>query len=38
MIYAFVDANIFIRVLSQGKPVCEPELFADQRTLASAKG
>lgn len=34
MIYAFVDANILIRVLSQGKPGCEPELFADLRTLA----
>jgi len=35
MIYAFVDANILIRVLSQGKPGCEPELFEDLRTLAT---
>lgn len=35
MIYAFVDANILIRVSSQGKPGCEPELFDDLRTLAA---
>lgn len=35
MIYAFVDSNILIRVLSQGKPGCELELFEDLRTLAS---
>lgn len=33
MIYAFVDANILIRILSQGKPGCEPELFEDFRAL-----
>ena len=35
MIYAFVDTNILIRVLSQGKPGCEPELFEDLRTLVT---
>lgn len=35
MIYAFVDANILIRVLSQGKPGCEPELFEDLRALVA---
>ena len=35
MIYAFVDANILIRVLSQGKPGCEPELFEDLRALVT---
>lgn len=35
MIYAFVDTNILIRVLSQGKPGCEFELFEDLRALAA---
>jgi hypothetical protein len=34
MIYAFIDSNIFIRVMSQGKPGCEAHLFDDLRTLA----
>ena len=29
----FVDANIFIRVATQGRPGCEPEHFEDLRTL-----
>jgi hypothetical protein len=34
MIYAFIDSNIFIRVMSQGKPGCETHLFDDLRTLS----
>jgi hypothetical protein len=33
MIHAFIDSNIFIRVMSQGKPGCEIHLFDDLRTL-----
>jgi len=33
MIYAFIDSNIFIRVMSQGKPGCETHLFDDLRTI-----
>lgn len=36
MIYAFIDSNIFIRVMSQGKPGCEYHLFDDLRTLSKA--
>jgi predicted nucleic acid-binding protein len=34
MIYAFVDSNIFIRVLSQGKPGCELQEFENLCALA----
>jgi predicted nucleic acid-binding protein len=35
MIYVFLDTNILIRFLSQGKPGCEPELFDNLRTLVT---
>lgn len=35
MHYAFIDTNIFIRVMSQGKPGCETELFERLRILAT---
>lgn len=35
MHYAFVDTNIFIRVMSQGKPGCETDLFERLRVLAT---
>lgn len=37
MIYAFIDSNIFIRVMSQGKPGNETHLFDDLRTLAEGR-
>lgn len=37
MIYAFIDSNIFIRVMSQGKTGCEPHLFDDLCTLTQNK-
>lgn len=37
MIYAFIDSNIFIRVMSQGKPGCETHLFEDLRTLSKGQ-
>ena len=33
MYHAFIDTNIFIRVMSQGKPGCEVQLFDSLRTL-----
>lgn len=33
MYYAFIDSNIFIRVMSQGKPGCDRELFERLRVL-----
>ncbi|GEM_PF-4350944 len=33
MYYAFIDANIFIRLMSQGKPGCEVQLFENLQTL-----
>ena len=33
MLYAFVDANIFVRTISQGRPGCELSHFDDLRTL-----
>jgi predicted nucleic acid-binding protein len=35
MHYAFIDTNIFIRVMSQGKPGCETDLFERLRVLAT---
>ena len=37
MYYAFIDTNIFVRVMSQGKPGCESELFDNLRTLVGGK-
>jgi hypothetical protein len=34
MYYAFIDTNIWIRVMSQGKPGCEIQLFERLRVLA----
>lgn len=36
MYYAFIDANIFVRIMSQGKPGCECVQFERLRTLAEA--
>jgi hypothetical protein len=33
MYFGFVDANIFIRIMSQGKPGCESNLFRDLKVL-----
>jgi len=33
--YAFIDTNIFIRVMSQGKPGCETDLFERLSVLAT---
>jgi PIN domain len=33
MLFAFIDTNIFIRVVSQGRPGCEHTHFADLQTL-----
>ena len=35
MIYAFIDTNVFVRVLSQGKPGCEPQRFLDLQSLVA---
>jgi len=35
--YAFVDANIFVRIVTQGRPGCEPQRFADLTTLVEGK-
>ena len=35
MHYAFIDTNIFVRVMSQGKPGCEIDLFERLRVLAT---
>ena len=37
MYYAIIDTNIFIRVMSQGKPGCESNLFDDLRILVEGK-
>lgn len=35
MLYAFIDTNIFVRLMSQGKLGCEPELFRRLRLLTA---
>ena len=36
MLYTFVDANIFIRIVTQGRPGCEPQRLADLITLVES--
>ncbi len=33
MLYAFADTNIFVRIITQGRPGCEHSLFEDLTTL-----
>ena len=35
MIYCFIDTNIFIRIITQGRPGCEDEQFDALRTLVA---
>lgn len=37
MYYAFIDTNILVRVMSQGKPGCETRLFENLRTLVESQ-